>query len=147
MNESKSAKKPARKKGAHYFDDDLLADFCMFFFEICIDQIRFMEGLLQLDQIETRIDWYVETQAKQDKNPLRVETEKLLRAVFIRGTIPRGMAAEILNMSERNAGRIVSTLIKDGLLQSQSHRTPLGVLPYYFPDLYDPSVIGEEYII
>jgi hypothetical protein len=28
MNESKSAKKPARKKGAHYFDDDLLADFC-----------------------------------------------------------------------------------------------------------------------
>jgi len=86
----------------------------------------------------------VETQAKQDKNPLRVETEKLLRAIFIRGTIPRSMAAEILNMS---------TLIKDGLLQSQSHRTPLtiglplGVLPYYFPDLYDPSVIGEEYII
>jgi len=144
---------PDEQNGAHYFDDDLLTDFCMFFFEICLDQIRFMEGLLRLDQIETRIDWYVETRAKQDKNPLRVEAAKLLRAVFMRGAIPRGMAAEILNMSERNARRIVSALIKDGLLQSQSHRAPLtiglplGVLPYYFPDLYDPSVIGDEYII
>lgn len=144
---------PDEQNGAHYFDDDLLADFCKFFFEICLDQIRFMEGLLRLDQIETRIDWYVETRTKQDKNSLRVESAKLLRAVFMRGAIPRGMAAEILNMSERNARRIVSALIKDGLLQSQSHRAPLtiglplGVLPYYFPDLYDPSVIGEEYII
>ena len=73
-------------------------------------------------------------------------------AVFMRGALPRGMAVEILNMSERNARRIVSALIKDGLLQSQSHRAPLtiglpiSVLPYYFSDLYDPSVIGEQYI-
>jgi Fic family protein len=112
---------------------------------------RFMEDLLRLDQIETRIDWYVETRAKHDKKPLRIEAAKLLRAVFMRGAISRGMAAEILNMSERNARRIVSALICDGLLQSQSHRAPLtiglpiSVLPYYFPNLYDPSVIGEEY--
>jgi len=144
---------PDEQNGAHYFDDDLLADFCRFFFEICLDQIRFMEGLLRLDLIETRIDWYVEMRAKHDKKPLRLEAAKLLRAVFMRGAIPRGKAVEILNMSERNARRIVSALIKDGLLQSQSHRAPLtiglpiGVLPYYFPDLYDPSVIGDEYII
>ena len=144
---------PDEQNGSHYFDDDLLADFCEFFFEICLDQIRFMEGLLRLDQIETRIDWYVETRAKHDKKPLRIEAAKLLRAVFMRGAVPRGMAVEILNMSERNARRIVSSLIKDGLLQSQSHRAsltiglPIGVLPYYFPDLYDPSVIGDEYII
>jgi Fic family protein len=142
-----------KQNGSHYFDDDLLADFCRFFFEICLDQIRFMESLLRLDQIETRIDWYVETRAKHDKKPLRIEAARLLRAAFMRGAIPRGMAVEILNMSERNARRIVSALIKDGLLQSQSHRAPLtiglpiGVLPYYFPDLYEPSVIGEEYII
>ncbi|MCG2758959.1 MAG: Fic family protein [Desulfobacteraceae bacterium] len=144
---------PDEQNGAHYFDDDLLSDFCRFFFEICLDQIRFMEGLLRLDQIETRIDWYVETRAKHDKKPLRIESAKLLRAVFMRGDIPRGMAVEILNMSERNARRIVSALIEDGLLQSQSHRAPLtiglpiGVLPYYFPDLYDPSLIGEQHII
>lgn len=144
---------PDEQNNVHYFDDDLLADFCRFFFKICLDQIRFMEGLLRLDQIESRIDWYVETRAKHDKKPLRIEAAKLLRAVFMRGAIPRGMAVEILNMSERSARRIVSALIEKGLLQSQSHRAPLtiglpiDVLPYYFPDLYDPSVIGEEYIV
>jgi len=54
-------------------------------------------------------------------------------------------------MSQRSARRVVSTLLDEGLLQSPSHRAPLtiglplGALPYYFPDLYDPSVIGEEY--
>jgi hypothetical protein len=77
----------------------------------------------------------------------------LLRAVFMHGTIARGKASEIINMSQRNARRTVSTLIGEGLLRSKNHRAPLtiglpaSVLPYYFPDLYDPSVIGEEYIL
>ena len=79
--------------------------------------------------------------------------ESPLEFITGRNHIIPGLESEILNMSERNARRIVSALIKDGLLQSQSHRAPLtiglpiDVLPYYFPDLYEPSVIGEEYII
>jgi Fic family protein len=153
MFELWSTDSPDEQNDFHYFDDDLLADFCDFFFKICLDQIRFMEDLLRLDQIESRIDWYVETRAKHDKKPLRSEAAKVLRAVFMRGAVPRGMAVEILNMSERSARRIVSALIEKGLLRSQSHRAPLTiglpieVLPYYFPDLYDPSVIGKEYIV
>jgi hypothetical protein len=66
----------------------------------------------------------------------------------MRGQIARGRAGEILNMSQRNARRIVAALADEGLIVSQSHRAPLviglplHVLPYYFPDLYDPSVIG-----
>ena len=143
---------PSTEKGAHHFDDDLLADFCRFFFEVCLDQIRFMEDLLRLDEIESRIDWYVEMRAKDPKKPLKVPAGRLLRAVFMRGAVPRGMVAEILNMSARNARRIVSDLLKDNLLYSPSHRAPLTiglpihVLPYYFPSLYDPSVIGEEHL-
>ncbi|MDY6837987.1 MAG: hypothetical protein SWH78_08440 [Thermodesulfobacteriota bacterium] len=64
----------------------------------------------------------------------------------------RGVASEILNMSARNARWIVSALLDEGLLQSSSHRSPLTiglpvqVLVFYFPRLYDPSVIGEEYL-
>jgi Fic family protein len=143
---------PNAKRGSHYFDDDLLTDFSMFFFNICLDQIRFMEGLLRLDRVESRIDWYVEMRTKQAENPLRTQAAKLLRAVFMRGAVPRGAASDILNMSERNARRIVSALLKEGLLQSLSHRSPLTigfpvhVLAYYFPGLYDPSVIGEAYL-
>ncbi len=140
------------ENGVGYFNEELLVDFCDFFFEICLDQIRFMEGLVRLDQIEARIDWYVESRARQPQAPIHAQSAKLLRAVFMRGAVARGQAAEILNMSERSARRAVSGLLDQGLLQSTSHRAPLtiglplAVLPYYFPDLYDPSVIGEEYL-
>jgi Fic family protein len=136
--------------GAHQFNEELLADFCDFFLKICLDQIGFMENLLRLDQIEARIDWYVESRQKQTHTSLHRGAAKLLRAVFMRGAIARGQAAAILNMSERNARRTVSALLDQDLLQSNSHRAPLtiglplAVLPFYFPDLYDPSVIGVE---
>ena len=141
---------PGEQNSSCYFDSELSADFCEFFFAICLDQIQFMENLLRLDQIEARIDWYIEARLKHGQKPLWDKAAKLLRAVFMRGAIPRGKAAEILNTSERTARRTVSALIDEGLLQSKSHRAPLTiglpihVLPYYFPDLYDPAVIGMD---
>jgi Fic family protein len=135
----------------HYFSEELLIDFCEYFFKICLDQIDFMGRLLQLDQIESRIDWYVQSRYHRNHQSIHPEAAKLLRAVFMRGSIARGKAQEILNLSERSARRVVSALLDDGLLQSNSHRSPLTIglplvaLPFYFPDLYDPSVIGEEY--
>jgi Fic family protein len=135
----------------YYFSEELLADFCEYFFKICLDQIDFMERLLRLDQIEARIDWYVQSRYRQNHQSIHPEAARLLKAAFTRGSIARGKAHEILNLSERSARRVVSALVDDGLLQSQSHRAPLTIglplaaLPFYFPDLYDPSVIGEEY--
>ena len=72
-----------------------------------------MENLLRLDQIESRIDWYAETRAKHSQKSLWGKAARLLRAVFLRGALPRGKAAEILNMSARSARRTVSALIKE----------------------------------
>ena len=127
------------------FSEEMLADFCRFFLLTCLDQIGFMEKLLRLDQIEARIDWYVDMRSRDPQHPLRPEAARLLRAAFMRGRIPRGRAGEILNMSQRNARRIVAVLLDEGLLVSASHRAPLvmglplHVLPYYFPDLYNAS--------
>lgn len=150
MMELWGADSPEEKEEDRLFSDEMLADFCRFFFSVCIDQVRFMEHLLQLDRIESRIDGYVAMRTGDLMSPMRMEAAKLLRAVFMRGSIPRGRAGEILNMSQRNARRIVAGLIGEGLLTSESHRAPLRiglpihVLPHYFPDLYDPSVMGEE---
>jgi Fic family protein len=139
--------------GGHYFNEDLLTDFCAYFLTVCLDQIGFMEKLLRLDQIEARIDWFVESRQQQNHPSIHPGAAKLLRAVFMRGAVTRGKSPEILNMSERNARRVVSGLLEEGLLQSPSHRAPLTIglpleaLPYYFPDLYDPSVIGESYAL
>jgi Fic family protein len=138
-------------QSGHYFNEELLADFCEYFLGICLDQILFMEKLLRLEQIETRIDWYVQTRHRQNRQSIHPDAARLLRAVFMRGAVARGKAPEVLHMSERSARRVVSGLLEEGLLQSQSHRAPLTIglplsaLPFYFPDLYDPSVVGGQF--
>ena len=73
------------------------------------------------------------------------------RDLFMRGELPRGEASKVMNMSERSARRIVSQLLKEGLAESDSHRAPLRIglptraLPFYFPNLYDASVLGEGF--
>jgi len=138
-------------KDAEGFDQEELADFCSYFLEVCLDQIRFMTDLLGLERIESRIDWYVETRSRDQKNPLKPEAARLLRALFMRGELARGEASKVMNMSERSARRIVSQILKEGLAESDSHRAPLRIglptraLPFYFPNLYDESVVGEGF--
>jgi Fic family protein len=137
-------------KEATGFDEEELADFCGYFLEVCLDQSRFMKGLLGLERIESRIEGYVEKRSRERDNPLRPVAARLLRALFMRGEIPRGEASKIMNMSERNARRVVSQILREGLAESESHRAPLSiglpteVLPFYFPDLYDTSIVGGE---
>ncbi|MFW6081042.1 MAG: Fic family protein [Desulfosalsimonas sp.] len=136
------------------FDQEFFADFCMFFLETCLDQARFMEKILALDRIDARIDGYVRDRqkARGALAPLDPRAGRLLKALFFRGEIPRSEAGPVMDMghqSRRNARRIVSRLIAEGLAVAESHRAPLKiglpahVLRYYFPDLFDPSVLGE----
>jgi Fic family protein len=133
-------------KNAKGFDEEELADFCSYFLEVCLDQIRFMTDLVGLERIESRIDWYVETRSRDRGNPLKPEAARLLRALFTRGELPRGEASKVMNMSERSARRVVSQILKEGLAESDSHRAPLRIalptraLPFYFPNLYDVPV-------
>ncbi|QLA13837.1 Fic family protein [Desulfolutivibrio sulfodismutans DSM 3696] len=143
---------PGRPDNDNFFDEPLTADFCRFFFEICLDQIGFMRGLLKLDDVEHRIEWLVASLKKSTMPFLAPEASRLLRAVFRQGAVIRGKAPEIVGKSERTTRRtVISPLIESGLLVSASHRAPLcmgfpmAALPYLFPGLFDPTVVGEEY--
>ena len=137
------------------FDQEFFADYCLYFLEVCLDQIKFMDKILRLNRIDARIEGYIKDRdkARRATNPLDSRAGKLLNTLFLKGIIPRGEARKIMGMesqSERHARRIVSQLTKEGLVQSESHRAPLKigfpthVLRYYFPDLFDPSVLGES---
>ncbi len=137
------------------FDQEFFADYCLYFLEVCLDQIKFMDKILRLNRIDARIEGYIKDRdkARGATNPLDSRAGKLLKTLFLKGILPRGEARKIMGMesqSERHARRIVSQLTKEGLVQSESHRAPLKigfpthVLRYYFPDLFDPSVLGES---
>lgn len=131
---------------------ELLADFVEFMFERCLDQINFMSSLLSLEAIERRIEWYVEVNSTKRGGALHPDAARLLRAVFMKGKVPRGETGTILNKAKSTARNIVKNLIDEGLLTSDSPKSALKValpskaLPYYFPDIYNPSVIGKDYM-
>lgn len=143
---------PRPKDEVRFSASELLADFCVFFFETCLDQIHFMEGLLRLEEIEARIEWYVEKRARGSKGDMHPKASRLLRALFMRGQIERGEGPNILNVSETSYRRILKQLLQEGLVVSDSQRAPLRVglpskaLPVYFPDLYAEEIVGAEYL-
>jgi len=134
-----------------YSRSELLAGFCEFFFEICLDQIHFMEKLLRLEEVESRIEWFVEKLSRGEHQELHPRASRLLRALFMHGNVERGEGPTILNTSKTTYRRILRSLFSMGLVESDGPKSPLEVripsraLPFYFPNLYTPSVVGAEY--
>ncbi|MGH9585460.1 MAG: Fic family protein [Acidobacteriaceae bacterium] len=129
-----------------------LAGFCRYFLETCLDQINYMANLVEPDRLIERLEGYVQLRAakalpKPDGKPgaLKVEAAHLLREVALRGEVPRGEASRIMGLSERTARDVLSTMISEGLLVSDSPKKPvrlsipIGVTSIWFPNLY-PSV-------
>ena len=117
-----------------------LADFCRFFLECCLDQVRFMRELLQPDELQRRVDLYVRDEV--DAGRLPAGTAPVLRETLRVGTVARGRVARLIGTSERTARRVTATLLERKLLVSDSHRgalrlgIPLDVVERWFPRLY-----------
>lgn len=128
--------------GRGHLSEENLAEFTHFFLTVCLDQVTFMEGLMQPDQLRTRILLWTEEEIRLDKLPPK--SGAMLEAVLYRGEVPRGDAAAIVGTGERQARRVVSALIERSALRSDSTRAPLRLafpatlasrwMPGLFPD-------------
>ena len=73
----------------------------------------------------------------------------MLRAVALRGSLPRGAALEGSRLGARVARYVMSDLLKEGLLVSETPKGPvrLGLpvhaVPYLLPGLYPEGVAFE----
>ncbi len=117
-----------------------LERFCEFFLNTAIDQVEFMEGLLQPSELLRRMKLYVDDEVSANRLPPR--SMSLLREAFIAGELERGRAPEITGYQERRGREILSKLLSKGLLVSQGPRAPvrlgfpLDVVERWFPQLY-----------
>ena len=103
--------------------EEALAEFTRFFLTVCIDQVNFMEGLMQPDRLRTRILLWAEEEIRLGLLPPK--SGAILGAILYRGELPRGEADTIVGTGERQARRIVSALIEHGVLESETPRGPL----------------------
>jgi Fic family protein len=109
--------------GRGNLSEENLAEFTRFFLTICLDQVRFMEDLMQPDQLRARILIWVEEEIRLNRLPSK--SGSILESVLYRGDLPRGDAAAAVRASDRQARRIVSALLRRGVLQSDSTRASL----------------------
>jgi len=128
--------------GRGNLSEESLAEFAKFFLKACIDQVSFMEELVQPDRLRDRMLIWVEEEIRGDRLPAK--SGNVMEAVLFRGELPRGDVAPLLNASERTARRITSALLDRGVLTSASTRAPLRLtfpatlagrwMPGLFPD-------------
>lgn len=109
--------------GRGNLSEEALANFTRFFLTTCIDQIEFMEELMQPEGLRARILVWAEEETKLGRLPQRAG--QLLEAILYRGELPRGETASLLGVQERTARRVASELLQREVLSSESTRAPL----------------------
>jgi Fic family protein len=129
--------------GRGNLSEEALAEFTRFFLTTCLDQVTFMEGLMQPDTLRTRILLWAEEQMRLGRLPPK--SGAILEAVLYRGELPRGEIAGIVGTGERQARRVVSGLTEQGVLVSDSSRAPLRLaFPAVLASRWMPGLLPEK---
>lgn len=117
-----------------------LAQFCIFFLEACLDQVNYMESMIEPAELGRRIEFFCADEINRGRLPKGAGA--LLREALFSGEIERGRAATITGYKERQARTILNALVKANLLISDTPKSPvrlnfpLDVIERWFPKLY-----------
>jgi Fic family protein len=125
-----------------------LTQFCEFFLRACLDQIDYMTGMLQLQELLDRITGYI--QARNDKRippppghaaGMKLDAAKMLQEVLLRGEMGRGEVAAAAT-SARTGREVLAQLLAEGILVSNMPKSPVRLAfpthlaGHLFPELY-----------
>jgi len=120
--------------GRGTLSEEALAEFTEFFLKTCLDQVQFMEMLVQPDRLRSRIlSWSSEEASAGSLHP---KAGAVLEAVLYRGKLSRSEIAEVLGMGDRQARRVTADLIRHNVLVSETPRAPLRLA---FPAALGPN--------
>lgn len=123
--------------------EEALARFANFFLGMCIDQVEFMEGLMQPDKLRARILLWAEEEIRLGALPPK--SGSILEAVLYRGELPRADAASAVGATDRHARRVVSALMERGVLTADGARAPLHlVFPAALASRWMPGLFPEK---
>jgi Fic family protein len=123
-----------------------LLEFCQFFIDRAIDQVRYMGELLDPETLLRRIEIHVEEEIRAKRLPKG--SYMVLREAALAGEVERGRVPMLTGYEERAARMVTAALVDRGMLTATSHRAPLRlgfpaeVAERWFPRLY-PAGIGR----
>jgi Fic family protein len=128
--------------GRGTLSEEALVDFTRFFLKVSIDQVEFLERLVQPDSLRARILLWVEEEVRRGELP--DQSGAILEAILYRGELLRADAPIVTGTGDRQSRRIVSVLLDRNIVFSEGPRAPLRLafpaalasrwLPGLFPD-------------
>ena len=111
--------------------------------DVCLDQVRFMTGLLDLSAMERRIAACLAFEDETLRSGVRREALRPLHYLFLTGgELERGEFKSMTELGDRTAVSALSALVRRGLLKSDTPQgkvrfaLPLHALRFYFPSLW-----------
>jgi len=129
--------------GRGNLSEEALASFTCFFLETCLDQVKFMEDLVQPDRLRNRILLWAEEEGRAGALPPKAGN--ILEAILYRGELPRGEVAGILGTGDRHARRVVAALSERDVIVSASTRAPLRLaFPATLAPRWMPGLFPEQ---
>ena len=126
-----------------------LVEWVDYFLEICADQIRFMSRTLEFDRMKRRIEALITFRSAHDK-AVRPEAILPLYHLFAAGPLTRREFTQMTSLGERTARSLISRLLQDGLLETDSAYgpvrwgLPLDSLQFLFPELYPEAATKPD---
>ena len=129
--------------GRGSLSEEALAEFTRFFLQICLDQVKFMEELVQPDKLRARVKLWADEEIAADALPPKAGI--VLDAILYRGALPRGEVSELLSTSPRSARRAISALIERGVITAHTTRSdlhiafPATLAGRWMPGLFPPQ--------
>jgi Fic family protein len=129
--------------GRGALSEEALAAFTQFFLDTCLDQVQFMEQLVQPGRLRGRILQWADEEVQADKLPARAG--QVLEAVLYRGELSRGDVAGLLGTTDRHARRVVASLAERGVVSAESRRAPLVlVFPAALASRWMPGLFSDQ---
>ena len=120
-----------------------LVELTRFFLAVCIDQVDFMESLVQPDRLRSRVLIWAEEEIRAGGLP--TQAGRVLEAVLHRGELPRGEVDAIAGTGDRQGRRILAALIAKGVLASEGLRAPLHLaFPANLAQRWMPGLFPER---
>lgn len=120
-----------------------LVAFIVFFMEICLDQIEFMGGILDIPSFEARIEQMLAAEAtKEATKALKIEAAAPIAYLGTVKSLERTKFKAMTGLASRTADRTLADLFKVGIITSKTPKgpvelaLPLPLFRYLFPRLW-----------
>lgn len=119
-----------------------LVEWIRYFLNICLDQVTFMEKMLNLSEFKDRLETLLIVEESRGRSGLKKAALIPLHYISITGAIERGKFKKMTGMADRSADRLLKALLDYKLLLSDSPKgdvymgIPLHSLQFLFPNLW-----------